>query len=172
MRVLHVVSSLNVGGAERFVIDLASEQKTNQNLSVGILSMGSWNEPLEDEIKENGFSLYLETAVLRIKKILTEYDVVHVHSSHCLLRVLLASLYQNIRIVYTRHNERVHKSLKWQFVYLFARLKLHKMVFVAEKAKSNYLIQYPSFTKKAETVLNGVVNISKIKKTGVQLNKN
>jgi len=44
VRVLHVVSSLNVGGAERFVIDLATEQKTNQKMSVGILSMGSYKK--------------------------------------------------------------------------------------------------------------------------------
>jgi len=157
VRVLHVVSSLNVGGAERFVIDLATEQKTNQKMSVGILSMGLSGEPLEGEVIKNNFSLYLNSNVLSIRKIIQQYDVVNIHSSYCLFRVLLASMFINSRIIYTRHNERVHSSIKWQFVYTLARYKLHKMIFVADKAKTNYLNKYPLFINKATTVLNGVL---------------
>ncbi len=169
MRVLHVVSSLNVGGAERFVIDLASEQQTNQGLSVGILNMGHQGEPLEAEIIKEEFNLHFATKITTIRQILKNYDLVHVHSSHSLLRVLLATLFSNTRVIYTRHNERVHQTLKWKCIYLLARFKLDKMIFVAEKAKENYLSIYPQFAKKSVTILNGVLPISSAKSASDKL---
>ncbi|XPF93388.1 glycosyltransferase family 4 protein [Colwellia sp. RE-S-Sl-9] len=163
MRILHVVSSLNVGGAERFVIDLAIEQNNSLKLKPSFLSMGKKDEPLEREIEKTYLHLFHATSIKELKIILKKYDVVHVHSSHCLLRILLASLFNPIRVVYTRHNEKVHTSIKWRLVYLLAYYKLHKMVFVAEKAKSKYLKVYPKFISKAQTVLNGVLPIDKTK---------
>lgn len=164
MRILHVVSSLNVGGAERFVIDLAVEQKNNLQYSVGILSMGKPDEPLEAEVQKYQLELFHGTNLTSIRQLLKQFDIVHVHSSYCLLRVLLASLFIDIKIVYTRHNERVHQSFKWRVIYLLAYYKLHKMVFVAEKARRNYLQKYPQFKQKSLTILNGVLPMSSVKK--------
>lgn len=169
MKVLHIVSSLNVGGAERFVIDLAIEQSSSLNLKPAILSMGEEKEPLEEEVNKANIPLLHATNILDLKNIFKSYDVIHVHSSHCLLRTLIASLLCSIRIVYTRHNERVHTSIKWKLTYYLAFLKLHKMIFVAEKAKSNYLKIYPFFEKKSQAVLNGVLPMSQHKPTSDKL---
>jgi glycosyltransferase involved in cell wall biosynthesis len=165
MKILHVVSSLNVGGAERFVIDLATEQSKNPSIETSILSMGEVGEPLEKEIESTGIELYHATQISDIRKLLNTFDVVNVHSSFCLLRILLASIFNNIKVVYTRHNERVHTSLKWRITYLLAYIKLHKIVFVADKGKVNYLNVYPKFSSKVEVILNGVLPFSGNKKT-------
>lgn len=161
MRILHVVSSLNVGGAERFVIDLATQQKNALAMSVGVLSMGKDNEPLESEVLSSDIKLYLSTDILKISTILNDYDVVHIHSSYCLLRVLMAAFFKPIKVVYTRHNEKVHEGLKWSIIYFLANIRLNKMIFVAEKAKQKYLAKYPQYHKKASTILNGVLPINK-----------
>jgi len=160
VRILHVVSSLNVGGAERFVIDLATEQKENLNCDVTVLSMGQQGEPLESEVNKFGIKLLHATKITTIRHILEATDIVHVHSSYCLLRILLAALFKPVKVVYTRHNERVHKSFKWRVIYLLAKLTIHKMIFVAEKARTNYLKIYPSFEHKSQTILNGVLPMS------------
>lgn len=157
MKVIHVVSSLNVGGAERFVIDLATEQKQEHGFHTSVLSMGEKGEPLESEVDRFGLGLLHGTKITKIRSYLSLFDIVHVHSSHCLLRVLLASLFLPIKVVYTRHNERVHMSFKWRLVYLLAKFRLNKMIFVAEKARQNYLTIYPKFANKSCTVLNGVL---------------
>jgi glycosyltransferase involved in cell wall biosynthesis len=157
VRILHVVSSLNVGGAERFVIDLATEQKASAGYEVSILSMGAEGEPLESEVNKLSLGLLHGKNIKNIRRILHDFDVVHIHSSHCLLRLLLAALFINVKVVYTRHNERVHQSLKWQCTYFLARLTLHKMIFVAEKARLNFLAKYPAFNAKSQTILNGVL---------------
>jgi glycosyltransferase involved in cell wall biosynthesis len=157
VRILHVVSSLNVGGAERFVIDLALEQRVAAHFNVTILSMGQSGEPLESEINKFDLGLVHSTNIAEIRQILRNFDVVHVHSSHCLLRILLSALFNKIKVVYTRHNERVHYSFKWRCIYLLAKLTIYKMIFVAEKARVNYLKKYPSFEANSETILNGVL---------------
>ncbi|MCJ8320353.1 MAG: glycosyltransferase family 4 protein [Colwellia sp.] len=162
MRILHVLSSLNIGGAERFVIDLAVEQQSNLH-QIGIVSMGKDEEPLQVEINTRGFSLHITSNIIELIKIIRCYDVVNVHSSYCLLRVLLASFFSRSKIVYTRHNERVHVSNKWKFIYKLAHIRLTKMIFVAEKARVNYLKHYPHFSSKSVTVLNGVLPITKQK---------
>ncbi len=161
MRILHVVSSLNVGGAERFVIDLVTQQKNALAMTVGVLSMGKDNEPLESEVLSSDIKLHLSADIHKISVILNDYDVVHIHSSYCLLRVLLAAFIKPIKIVYTRHNEKVHQGLKWRIIYFLANIRLNKMIFVAEKAKQNYLAKYPQYHKKALTILNGVLPIHK-----------
>lgn len=161
MRILHVVSSLNVGGAERFVIDLASQQKNAMSINVGVLSMGVQKEPLEKEVLCAGITLHLATRISEIRAVLKNYDVVHIHSSHCLFRVLLSAILLPIKIVYTRHNEVVHQGLKWRLIYMLANKMLSKMIFVADKAKQNYLTKYPQYHQKALTILNGVLPIKK-----------
>ncbi len=168
MRILHVISSLNVGGAERFVIDLACEQQAQQ-AKVTILSMGKPGEPLESELRRLSLDKLILSKVSDIIKTLSNYDIVHVHSSHCLLRILLASLFKKVKVIYTRHNERVHSSVKWRLVYLLAAFKLNKMIFVAEKAKDNYLKIYPHFKNKVITVLNGVLPITGNKTSSTKL---
>jgi glycosyltransferase involved in cell wall biosynthesis len=157
MQVIHVVSSLNVGGAERFVIDLAVEQQQNHHFNTTILSMGKEGEPLEKEVKRFGLGLVHGTKIRQLRSYLSEFDIVHVHSSYSLLRILLASMFLPIKVIYTRHNERVHTSVKWRLIYFIAKFRLHKMVFVAEKARKNYLATYPEFKHKSCTVLNGVL---------------
>ncbi|MGL1957617.1 MAG: glycosyltransferase family 4 protein [Colwellia sp.] len=164
MRILHVVSSLNVGGAERFVIDLATEQKENLNCEITILSMGQQGEPLESEVNKLGIKLLHAIKISTIRRLLNATDVAHVHSSYCLLRILLAALFKPVKVVYTRHNERVHQSLKWRAIYLLAKFTIHKMFFVAEKARVNYLKKYPSFKTKSQTILNGVLPMVLTKK--------
>lgn len=169
MKVMHVVSSLNVGGAERFVIDLATEQKQQHGFQTTVLSMGSAGEPLETEVKRFDLGLLHGTSISVLRRYLSSFDIVHVHSSYSLLRILLASLFLPIKVIYTRHNERVHKSFKWRLTYMIAKLRLHKMVFVAEKARQNYLAFYPAFDQKSCTVLNGVLPMKRSKSKSQKL---
>lgn len=169
-RILHVVSSLNVGGAERFVLDLSQQLLSYQNIEVELLSMGNAQEPLVAEATKLGLAVHYHTQVSAIKKLIKRFDVVHVHSSHCLPRVLVAMLFSfGVKLVYTRHNERVHTDLKWRISYFLCRFMLDKMVFVAAKAEQNYLKAYPEFVGKTRVILNGVLPINVAKTTTSKL---
>ena len=54
--VVHVVSSLQVGGAERFVLDLAAVQLQG-GVSVRVLSLGRSSDPLVGEAEALGLEV-------------------------------------------------------------------------------------------------------------------
>ena len=96
MKVMHVVSSLKVGGAERFVIDLAVEQKQAHGFQTTVLSMGKKGEPLETEVNKFNLGLLHGAKISQLRSYLSQFDIVHVHSSYCLLRILLASIFLSL----------------------------------------------------------------------------
>lgn len=157
-----------MGGAERFVLDLGSAQQIEQK-NISIVSMGSSGEPLEEEAKDNGINVYNSSNVLELRRLFKHADIIHVHSSYCLFRVLLASIGLHAKVIYTRHNEQVHRTLKWRFIYWLAGLRVAKIVFVGANAQHKYLQYYPQFQEKAETILNGVVNMGVDKKSSSYL---
>lgn len=166
MRIIHVVSSLEVGGAERFVIDLARQQLTEH--TVHVLSMSPSGEPLESEAQEAGLTVHCVpnsgpwAQSKAMRALVKNFDILHVHSSFALPRLLLATRMMGCapKIIYTRHNERVHKSVKWQLTYWLARTWVSRFVFVAEKSMANFIRQYPNMSSRCETVLNGVVPLA------------
>lgn len=163
MKVLHIVSSLQVGGAERFVIDLATAQYNEHQCSIGILSMGEPTDPLTEPVNNAGFELFHAKKIHQLRRIFAKFDVIHVHTSHALLRSLLACAGLNKKLVYTRHNELVHQTLKWRFTYFISRFLLKKMIFVSDNAKAKYLSTYPKFVNKTHTILNGVLPMASFK---------
>ena len=56
--VLHILSSLNIGGAERFVIDLAIEQRQLLKLNSAILSFGEQDDVLVTECIKNNIPVH------------------------------------------------------------------------------------------------------------------
>ena len=156
MKVLHVLSSLNVGGAERLGIDLAVEQRESQGFSVNILSMGDADEPLEAEVRAFNLPLINTSNIKKLRTTMKSMDIVHVHSAHCLLRILLASLGLKVRIIFTHHNDQVYKNFKWKLIHLFASFRIHKITFVVKRAEDKFIKTYPIFHNKVATILNGV----------------
>jgi glycosyltransferase involved in cell wall biosynthesis len=170
MRVCHVVSSLQVGGAERFVVDLSSALQQQHHVDISIANMGDSEKSLEQSAIQLGFILFgmrhlgLVKQIIQFIRIFLTHDIVHVHSTFSLPRVVFAKMllpFGQCKLIYTRHNERVHKGFKWESVYLMAKLVVTKFVFVAEKARVNFLNFYPSYKAKSVTVLNGVLPINK-----------
>ncbi|MBL4680753.1 MAG: glycosyltransferase family 4 protein [Pseudomonadales bacterium] len=156
MKVLHVLSSLNVGGAERFAIDLTVEQREGQHITASILSMGSLSEPLELEAQEQNISLIITSKIKELRQAIKNVDIVHVHSAHCLLRILFASLWLPTKIIFTHHNEQINKTLKWKSIHFFASFKISKITFVVKSAEKKFVKVYPYFSNKVVTILNGV----------------
>ncbi|OUR85150.1 hypothetical protein A9Q75_00165 [Colwellia psychrerythraea] len=107
IKVAHIVGSLNVGGAERFVIDLCSIQK-QLTMKPAIISLGSPDDPLVNECKANNIPVASYGGgslikLLRVFFVLLKFDIIHIHSPHALkfLSYILPLL--NKKIIYTRH---------------------------------------------------------------------
>jgi glycosyltransferase involved in cell wall biosynthesis len=173
IKVAHIVGSLNVGGAERFVIDLCRVQK-KLNLKPAIISLGSPDEPLVAECKANtipvasygGGSLI---KIFRIFFVLLKFDVIHIHSPHALkfLNILLPFLAK--KIVYTRHGAAPLTAKHWLELHVKANKYVDAVTFVSQEGLDNFQAQHKWHNLPSLVVDNGVLISPVIKQKSEKL---
>ncbi len=129
MRILHVITSLEKGGAQRLLSDLLPLQaKTDE---VTLLVYERTTNDFEHKMIEAGvkiFSLeehsfYNPGVIFRMRKIFKGYDVVHAHLFPTVWWASLAARGLKIKMVYTEHSTYNSRRGKWflrpieQFMY-------------------------------------------------------
>lgn len=167
MKILHVVSSLNMGGAEQFVVDLASAMNGKPSIQASVFSFGDPGQSLSDSCAQGGINVvYAEKSYWRqfiqLRQLTKAFDVIHIHSSHAIMRWLLAVVSVRtgqVKIYYTRHNNLVQHSLKWRLCYSFAAKVLSGAVFISRLNQEEFLATYPAFRGKQRLIPNGVPDI-------------
>lgn len=114
MRILVVINSLNAGGAEKLVLDSLPLIKAKGN-EVHLLLLTANETPFLSKLERAGHikthkisagSLYNPLLILRIRKLLSKFDLVHVHLFPALYWTAIASRL-SIRkpiLVFTEHN--------------------------------------------------------------------
>src|ERR1700759_2322782 len=121
-RVIHTVSSLQVGGAERLVLDLASVQQ-GQGLTPVILSFGSDQDPLCEVARRRGIALVsLKGATSRYAKVTAIHralsgeqpSALHIHSPWCLRPLAPMLPFFKGKVIYTRHGAHAYDTLGWR----------------------------------------------------------
>ena len=115
MKVLHIINSLNYGGAEKLIVDsLPHYSKLGVSVDLFLLdgSDTKFSELLQKSFKGQIFkstikNVYSPLNLFELKKVLGQpYDIVHVHLFPSLYWAALAKLLFNrkINLVFTEHN--------------------------------------------------------------------
>lgn len=121
MRILHVIASLEIGGAQRLLVDLLPLQANSEK--VDLLVYEQVHNNFERTIEQAGIRIiclnehnfHNPTIVLRLKKIFKEYDLVHAHLFPTIYWTSLAARGTNVKIVYTEHSTSNSRRDKWYF---------------------------------------------------------
>lgn len=111
MRVLHVISSLEIGGAQRLLSDLLPMQR-QQGIDVSLLVLKPEDNEFSQKIVVAGvpiISLDVKHlgnpfSVVRIRRLIKDYDIVHAHLVHALYLCSVAARGMNTSLVYTEHS--------------------------------------------------------------------
>lgn len=115
MRILELITSLRLGGAERLVTDLAVGFK-EEGHDVVVALLDGTRTPFHDELEAKGVrivplgegagSMRNPFLVFRLVRLLARecFDVVHTHNSSCQFLAAFASLFLKLRLVTTEHN--------------------------------------------------------------------
>jgi len=134
--ICHVVSSLLVGGAERFVIDLCVEQRA-QGMQVEIISFGQPDDPLVAVAKALGIKVIVIKGIkglmqFRLWRAFRAQPLIHFHSPAALKTALpILPFCLDRKIVYTRHGADPLASASWRKVHQFARRYIDNICFVS-----------------------------------------
>ncbi len=120
MKLLHIISSLEIGGAQRLLADLLPIQR-QKGFEVELLVSTQVENVFAEKIKRAGINIisldcnniYSISNIIRLRKIIKSYDIVHVHLFPSLYWTAIASIGLKVKIVYTEHstsNRRREKS--------------------------------------------------------------
>lgn len=130
MRLIHIINSLNTGGAEKLLLETLPIYKSNlEVVDVAILSDSNrksiFMEEISNRFNGNIFilskgSVYNPFLIFKLIGVLKNYDIVHVHLFPALYWVVFAKLFSlsKIKIVYTEHNTNNRRRNIIAFKYL------------------------------------------------------
>lgn len=148
MKVLHIIPSMEIGGAQRLLSDLLPLQL--KQADVTLLVFRSVKNSLVDKLVEAGVkiisldvrNIYNPFTIFRLRKYIKEYDVLHVHLFPALYWVALAVRSAGVRLIYTEHStSNSRRGKRWL-------LPLERMVY----GKYSEVV---SISPQTQTALNG-----------------
>lgn len=150
MRILHVVHSLDIGGLERVVVDLALGFR-HKGHYVGVCCLSSKGALSKELVRSDVpvFSLEKRPGIdLRIPMQLSkkmrqhQFDVVHTHNEAGLIYGTTAAIFARIpRIIYTEHGKGLgyHDRKLFRIVERYLIKKTNKVVAVSEDLRAKMI---------------------------------
>lgn len=119
MRILHVITSLEIGGAQRLLADLLPLQKATADVT--LLVYERVHNDFEKTIERAGVSLicldehnfHNPSVVFRLREIFKNYNIVHVHLFPTIYWASLAARGVGVKLVYTEHSTSNSRRSKW-----------------------------------------------------------
>lgn len=163
MSVLHILSSLQIGGAERFTIDLVQVQR-KLGFDARILSLGEEDDILASAATELGIPITVCVADQgrfkrygSIASILRKSDVVHFHSPFALRFLMpLIFLFPWKTYIYTRHGIYELNTWSWRITHQVLRPFIKYVTFVTKSGMDVFAKYHKWDEKRLKVIENGV----------------
>lgn len=168
-----MITTLDIGGAERLMVDLLPlMQDGNQ---VDLLLFNGVDTPFKRELINKGvhvfqlscwkglkhhIEVYNPINIFKLKKYLSNYDVIHTHNTACQLYVPLAAKVFNCssaKLVTTEHstNNRRRSISCFKHIDQWMYRNYSAIVCISDQAREN-IVKYIGCSERVYTVLNGV----------------
>lgn len=168
MRILQVITSLEVGGAEKLVVDLSLLLR-EWGHQVDVLIFNGQKTVLKDKLEKVGVklivfsysnSVYNPLNILRLLPILSQYDIVHTHNTACQYYVAISKLFvscKKTRFITTEHNttNRRRNIIGFKILDKWMYKQYNMIVSISNKATEN-LINYIGKKLRVTTIFNGI----------------
>ena len=174
MKILQVITSLEMGGAETLVVNLILRLQA-LGYTVDLCVFNGIDTPLMQKLKREspnttiytlGRGVYNPFYILKLAKIMRGYDIVHTHNSSPQLFVAIANLFTRRKLVSTEHNTSNRKrNWKWyapveswmyqQYQHIICISKIAEMK-LRDYMGGYWLNKESSIYNKISTINNGV----------------
>lgn len=173
MKILHVITSLRTGGAEKLMVDLLPLLRDLGN-NVELLLFDGTRTIFYDELEKMkikthhlaiGGNVYNPLNIFRLKKYLNDYDIIHTHNTACQYFVPIAKMLSRTKckLFTTEHNtfNRRRIIFGWKYIDRFIYKHYDSIISISQKATDN-LIAFIGNKYKICTIENGI-DLSKFK---------
>lgn len=165
MKILHVITSLRIGGAEKLMTELLPRMRECGE-DVELCVFDGVRTPFYEELERKGIvvhslgrSVYSPMNMVRLVGLVRKYDVVHAHNTACQYYVAMASVFAKCRLVTTEHNtdNRRRGNICWKWVDRWMYGRYEKIVCISDLTKENLLKHIGlSFEHKCKVIYNGI----------------
>jgi glycosyltransferase involved in cell wall biosynthesis len=167
IRILQVITSLKVGGAEKLMVDIIPLLR-QRGFDVDILIFNGEDTPFKEQLRKDGVriielskdgSMYNPSYIFKLRKIIKGYDIVHAHNTPSQFFVAIANslIKKHPLLVTTEHNTtNRRRSLKWfHFIDKWLYRQFEIIICISEKARKN-LVEYLNNDNHIITINNGI----------------
>lgn len=174
MRILHVITMLDVGGAERLMVDLLPLLQDTGN-QVDLLLFNGVETSFKALLIEKGITIYELSRgkdvhhyfwnvynpchIFKLKKFFQGYDIIHTHNTACQLYSAVVKRVVGLsnRFVTTEHNSyNRRRSMRcFKPIDTWMYKQYDSIVCISDQTYHN-LIDYIGSNKKIKTIYNGV----------------
>lgn len=166
MKILHVITSLRTGGAEKLMVDLLPRLKA-RGYDVDLLIFDGTDTPFRRDVEAAGItvydlgvggSVYSPLRLFKLIPFLKRYDVVHTHNTAPQLFAAIGSLLCSVVICTTEHNTS-NRRRGWRWCAAIDRWmygRYRQVVCISQKAEENLRDYIGSCKAEIMTINNGV----------------
>lgn len=143
MKILHVITSLEIGGAEHLLTDLLPLQASSENVS--LLVYERVNNDFEKTLERaniqilcmNEHNYHNPRLIFRMRRIFRDYDLVHAHLFPTIYWASLAARGLNVKLIYTEHSTYNSRRKKWYFrsIERFMYSRYDKIISISQKTQ-------------------------------------
>ena len=168
MRILHVITSLQTGGAERLMVDLLPSFRDGGKNHVELLLFNGNDMTFAKELEQKGIKIHLLSYsenvynplnILKLVRYMGQFDIIHTHNTACQLYAPIAKMLSLTvkKLVTTEHstNNRRRTKVWCKPIDLWMYNRYAAIVCVSQQAQDN-LEAYIGKQDKIITINNGV----------------
>lgn len=170
MKILQVITSMRIGGAEKLVAEMAPRMQ-NAGHQVDVLLFDGTNTPLKEQLEKEGInvyhlaigkSVYHPLFIFQLIAYLKKYDIIHTHNTACQLFVAIASLFCSATIITTEHNtSNRRRNWSWyRFIDRWMYNQYQHIVCISDAAEKNLKVYIKHCQTSTTTIYNGI-NLSR-----------
>lgn len=165
MRILQVITSLRIGGAEKLIAEI-SPMLRDMGHQVDVLAFDGVETHFTHMLKDKGIkvlnfgtncNVYNPLFILRLARLMRRYDIVHTHNTAPQLFAAIAGVLCSVVLVTTEHNT-TNRRRGWKWYtridrWMYSRYR--KVICISDKAEENLRATHPAL-RNICTIYNGV----------------
>lgn len=172
MKILHVITSLQIGGAEKLVAEIVPMLR-DKGHEVDVLAFDGQDTDfmktlLRAGIKVYSFGInsnvYSPSFILKLLRFMKHYDIVHTHNTSPQLFAAIGSYFCNTTLITTEHStsNRRRDNAIFRVVDRWMYNRYKTIICISEKTKTN-LQEHIGPTKANLVVINNGIDVKKYK---------
>lgn len=183
MKVLHVVNSLAIGGAEKLLLDALPIYK-KQGVEVELLTLQHLETFLYDGLVKSGITIntlslntvYNPIGIFKLFPYLRRFDIIHVHLFPAQYWISFAKFltFSKAKLVFTEHNttNRRRGNMVFRIFDWMSYLNYSFVGCITTEVKDELIKHLPSLLNKTDVINNGINlmqyhNVSKLKRRDI-----